>query len=76
MRVGENLSLRQHARMQCKGCGSEDRPNCKIYGCCREDQQLNYCTECEDFPGSTLKKSVGVHPDWLEDLAQLPLKKA
>ncbi|UCG37058.1 MAG: DUF3795 domain-containing protein [Candidatus Bathyarchaeota archaeon] len=68
-------SCRYYMNEECKGCGSEDRSECNIYGCCRKEKQLNYCTQCKDFPCPTLKKSVGVHPNWLEDLAKHPLRK-
>jgi hypothetical protein len=58
---------------KCKGCGSEDREGCKIFNCCRIKKELQFCSECEEFPCSKLKKSVGVHPGWLEDQAKIPL---
>ena len=60
---------------ECKGCGTESRPDCEIYQCSRKEKRLLYCTECHDFPCTTLSKSIGVHPDWLKDQATLPVKK-
>jgi hypothetical protein len=60
---------------ECKGCGSIDRPDCKIYKCCKIERKLNFCTECDEFPCNILKKSVGVHPRWLEDQANILRKK-
>ncbi|MGD8506386.1 MAG: DUF3795 domain-containing protein [Candidatus Bathyarchaeota archaeon] len=68
-------SCRYYMNEECKGCGSEDRPDCKIFNCCRKEKRLGFCTECEEFPCPELKTSVGVHPSWLEDQAKLPLKK-
>lgn len=68
-------SCRYYMNEECKGCGSDDRSECKIFQCCRTDKKLQFCTECDDFPCATLKKSVGVHPGWLDDQAKLPLKK-
>lgn len=68
-------SCRYYMTEECRGCGSEDRPDCKIFKCCRTDKKLRFCTECKEFPCTVLKKSVGVHPGWLEDQAKLPLKK-
>ena len=60
---------------ECRGCGSEDRKGCEIFECCRTNKKLRYCSECGDFPCPILKKSVGVHPGWLEDQAKLLSKK-
>ena len=57
---------------ECGGCGSEDREGCKIFDCCRVEKNLRFCTECTEFPCAVLKKSVGVHPGWLENQAKLP----
>jgi hypothetical protein len=38
------------------------------------DKKLRFCAECVEFPCMVLKCSVGVHPNWLEDLAKLPSK--
>ena len=59
---------------ECKGCSSVNRADCTLYKCCRLDRKLRFCTECDDFPCSELKSSVGLHPDWLEELAKQPLK--
>jgi len=45
---------------ECRGCGTEDRPDCSIADCCRKDRGLSFCTECGDFPCEELRKSVGV----------------
>jgi len=58
---------------KCRGCGSKDREGCEIFECCRMDKELQFCTECKDFPCLRLKKSVGVHRGWLEDQAKIPL---
>lgn len=68
-------SCRYYMTGECRGCGSEDRQGCKIFKCCRTDKKLRFCTECDDFPCTELKSSIGVHPDWLEDQAKLPLKR-
>jgi len=68
-------SCRYYMTGECKGCGSTDRSDCKIFKCCRTDKELRFCTECNEFPCIVLKESVGVHPDWLEDQAKLSLKK-
>ena len=68
-------SCRYYMNEKCRGCGSKDRPDCKIFKCCRIDKRLHFCTECDDFPCTELKTSVGVHPGWLEDQSKLPLKK-
>jgi len=60
---------------ECRGCGSEDRPNCRIFECCKKAKRLHFCTECDAFPCKELKASVGVHSGWLEDQAKLSLKK-
>ncbi|MFP3985769.1 MAG: DUF3795 domain-containing protein [Candidatus Bathyarchaeia archaeon] len=60
---------------ECRGCGSIDRQGCKIFDCCRIERGLRFCTECNSFPCETLKKSVGIHPQWLEELAKIRLKK-
>lgn len=59
---------------ECHGCGSMDRADCRLYTCCRVERELRFCTQCEDFPCSALKSSIGLHPKWLEELAKLPLK--
>lgn len=68
-------SCRYYMNEECRGCVSEDRPDCKIFKCCRTDKKLQFCTKCDGFPYAVLKKSVGVHPGWLEDQAKLPLKR-
>lgn len=68
-------SCRYYMNEECKGCGSEERQNCNIFRCRRIDKKLRFCTECDSFPCAVLKKSVGIHPGWLEDLAKLPLKR-
>lgn len=64
-----------HMTKQCRGCGSEDRSNCSISKCCRTDRKLRFYTECNDFPCTILKNSVGVHSGWLEDQVKLLQKK-
>lgn len=56
---------------ECRGCGSEDRSDCKIFKCCRIDKRLRFCTECDAFPCAELQQSVGVHPGWLEHQKKL-----
>ena len=68
-------SCRYYMNKECKGCGSKDRLGCNIFECCREKKGLAFCTKCNEFPCTILKKSVGVHPKWLEDQAKLPLVK-
>ena len=60
---------------KCLGCGSADRKNCEIFTCCKKDKTLLFCTECNDFPCEILSNSVGLHPDWLNELAKLPIKR-
>jgi len=60
---------------ECKGCGSVDRLDCKLYKCCRLDKRLHFCTECDDFPCTELRANIGLHPDWLDELAKQPLEK-
>jgi len=66
-------SCRYFMNGECRSCGSEDRQGCEIFDCCRVKKRLRFCTECVEFPCAVLKKSVGVHPGWLEDQAKLPL---
>ena len=66
---------RYYMNEECGGCGSADREGCTIRTCCRVEKHLHFCTECEDFPCAKLESSVGLDPRWLEDLAQLPLRK-
>jgi hypothetical protein len=66
-------SCRYYMTGECRGCGSEDRAGCKIFDCCRGEKKLRFCTECTEFPCAVLKKSVGVHPGWLEEQAKLAL---
>ncbi|UCH57569.1 MAG: DUF3795 domain-containing protein [Candidatus Bathyarchaeota archaeon] len=68
-------SCRYYMVEECRGCGSEDRPDCRLFKCCREEKELWFCTQCDDFPCENLKKSKGLHPGWLEDQAKFPLKK-
>jgi hypothetical protein len=68
-------SCRYFMNMECRGCGTESRPDCKISNCCRKEKALSFCTECDDFPCDVLSKSIGVHPDWLKDQAKLSTRK-
>ena len=68
-------SCRYFMNDECKGCGSESRPDCNLHSCCVKEKGLRFCSECDDFPCESLSKSVGVHPDWLKDQAQFPPKK-
>jgi hypothetical protein len=68
-------SCRYYMVEECGGCGSEDRQGCEILKCCREERNLRFCAECDDFPCDRLRNSVGLHPDWLDDQAALPWKK-
>ena len=60
---------------ECRGCGSIDREECAIYGCCRVEKGLQFCSECDDFPCEELRSSLGLDPKWLEELAKLPGKR-
>lgn len=66
-------SCRYHMASKCKGCGSKDREGCTIFNCCRIEKELRFCSECKEFPCLKLKKSVGIHPGWLEDQRKIPL---
>ncbi len=68
-------SCRYYMNEECRGCGSEDRSDCKIFKYCRTDKELRFCTECNEFLCEVLKKSIGVNPGGLEDQAKFPLKK-
>ena len=68
-------SCRYNMNDECKGCGTESRPECDINRCCRTEKRLLFCTECADFPCDSLSKSIGVHPDWLKNQATLPPKR-
>ena len=68
-------SCRYFMTGNCRGCDSEDRQGCKILDCCRTEKKLCFCSECDDFPCPILKKSIGVHPSWLDKQAKLPLEK-
>lgn len=70
-------SCRYYTNDRCRGCGTESRPDCSVHKCCRVDKQLSFCTECGEFPCRRLGKSIGRHPQWLEDQTQqLPRKRA
>lgn len=68
-------SCRYYLAEECMGCGTEDREGCNLYDCCRGEKKLNFCAECDDFPCPNLKKSVGLHPKWLDMQAKFQLKE-
>ena len=51
-------------------CGCVDVVGCTLFRCCRVDRRLRFCLECADFPCEELGSSVGLHPDWLAELAK------
>jgi len=47
----------------CKGCRSDRTdihwsPGCPLLICCSDKKQLNYCSECEDFPCAEYKNWI------------------
>ncbi|MGC9350128.1 MAG: DUF3795 domain-containing protein [Anaerolineae bacterium] len=57
----------------CRGCGTADRAGCALFDCCRLKRGLRFCTECEEFPCEALRKSVGLDPRWLAQMAEIPI---
>ncbi|MFX1368692.1 MAG: DUF3795 domain-containing protein [Promethearchaeota archaeon] len=68
-------SCRYYMNAECKGCGTDSRPDCEINACCRGKKEHEFCTECIDFPCDTLGNSIGIHQNWLKDQALLPVPK-
>jgi hypothetical protein len=62
-------ACRLHARKTCAGCGTGAKVDCAVYSCCRGEQGLRFCTECDSFPCRKVKANGRLRPEWLDQQA-------